>query len=247
MGINYSPKIVTDGLVLALDASNPKSYPGSGTTWFDLSGNGNNGTLTNGVGYDSANVGSLSFDGANDYVILQGNPNVDGVENLTICTIFNKNSSGSILSKRAGCPDGAGSPGNNRSIQLTANTDNGLTFTYPLGTGGSGPAGRNGTNVTVNNILSSNEWVFASVTFDSSNIILYTNGIEVYRETPTVSTVLKSAQSLRIGSSWSYCTGVNAPEALFTGKISYIITYEKTLTAQEIQQNFNATRGRYGI
>jgi hypothetical protein len=53
MAISYNPRIVTDGLVLALDAGNPKSYPGSGTTWTDLSGNGNNGTLVNGVGYNS--------------------------------------------------------------------------------------------------------------------------------------------------------------------------------------------------
>ncbi len=55
MSVHYSPRIVTDGLVLYLDAANPKSYPGSGTTWYDLSGNGNN--------------GSLLFDGSNDYII----------------------------------------------------------------------------------------------------------------------------------------------------------------------------------
>jgi hypothetical protein len=61
-------QIITDGLVLYLDAGNPASYPGSGTTWFDLSGNGNNGTLVNGVGYTSDNLGSLVFDGVDDYV-----------------------------------------------------------------------------------------------------------------------------------------------------------------------------------
>jgi hypothetical protein len=59
-------QIVTNGLVLLLDAGNPASYPGSGTTWFDLSGNGNNGTLVNGVGYNSDNGGSLVFDGVDD-------------------------------------------------------------------------------------------------------------------------------------------------------------------------------------
>jgi hypothetical protein len=67
MALSHSPSIVTDGLVLCLDAGNPKSYPGSGTTWTDLSGNGNNGTLVNGVGYSGDNLGSLSFDGVNDY------------------------------------------------------------------------------------------------------------------------------------------------------------------------------------
>ena len=65
MALAHSPKIITDGLVLCLDAGNTKSYPGSGTTWTDLSGNGNNGTLTNmdGANLDSANGGSFTFDG----------------------------------------------------------------------------------------------------------------------------------------------------------------------------------------
>ena len=52
MAFRYSPKIVTDGLVLSVDAANKKSYPGSGTTWYDLSGNAINGTLTNGPTFD---------------------------------------------------------------------------------------------------------------------------------------------------------------------------------------------------
>jgi hypothetical protein len=66
----YSGSVVTDGLVLNLDAGLPASYPGSGTTWFDLSGSGNDGTLTNGPTYSSSNGGSLVFDGSNDYVNL---------------------------------------------------------------------------------------------------------------------------------------------------------------------------------
>jgi hypothetical protein len=65
MTISYGPRIVTNGLVLALDAADRNSYPGSGTTWTDLSGNGNNGTLTNAVGYT---VDSLIFDGVDDYI-----------------------------------------------------------------------------------------------------------------------------------------------------------------------------------
>ena len=68
MGITYNPRTITDGLVLCLDAANSKSYPGSGTTWTDLSGRGNTGTLVNGVGYSGSNLGSLVFDGTNDYI-----------------------------------------------------------------------------------------------------------------------------------------------------------------------------------
>jgi hypothetical protein len=68
MGLSHSPSIITQNLVLCLDAGNPKSYPGSGTAWTDLSGNGNTGTLVNGVGYNSGNLGSLVFDGSNDHI-----------------------------------------------------------------------------------------------------------------------------------------------------------------------------------
>ena len=68
MAFSYSPKIVTDGLVLYLDAANNRSYPGSGTTWTDLSRGGNNGTLTNGPTFNGANGGSIVFDGTNDFI-----------------------------------------------------------------------------------------------------------------------------------------------------------------------------------
>ena len=64
----YGPRIVSNGLVLCLDAANKRSYPGTGTTWTDLSGNSNNGTLTNGPTFSAGNMGSILFDGTNDYV-----------------------------------------------------------------------------------------------------------------------------------------------------------------------------------
>ena len=68
MGVLYNSRIVTDGLVLCLDAGDKMSYPGAGTTWTDLSKNKNNGTLTNGPTFDSANGGSIVLDGTNDYI-----------------------------------------------------------------------------------------------------------------------------------------------------------------------------------
>ena len=72
MGVFAGPDVSESGLVLALDAGNLKSYPGSGTTWTDLSGRGNTGTLVNGVGYNGSNLGSLVFDGVDDYVQFGG-------------------------------------------------------------------------------------------------------------------------------------------------------------------------------
>jgi len=67
MGIAYNPQIVTDGLVLCLDAANIKSYPGSGASWFDISGNGHVMTLTNGPTFSTVNGGVLQFNGTNQY------------------------------------------------------------------------------------------------------------------------------------------------------------------------------------
>ena len=72
--------IVTSGLVLNLDANNVSSYSGTGTTWTDLSGQNNNGTLINGVGYSSVNGGALVFDGVNDYVNVASNPRISNTD-----------------------------------------------------------------------------------------------------------------------------------------------------------------------
>ena len=78
-------KIVTDGLVLSLNAADRNSYPGSGTTWTDTSGNGNNGTLTNGPTFNSGNGGYIQFDGTNDRVDIADANSLDfGTGGFTI-------------------------------------------------------------------------------------------------------------------------------------------------------------------
>jgi hypothetical protein len=92
----HSPRIVTDGLVLCLDAGNTKSYPGSGTTWTDLSGNGNDGTLTNGPTFDSGNLGSIVTDGSNDFIQTSAqmfNPN----SNFSVSFFVKRTGSGSLI------------------------------------------------------------------------------------------------------------------------------------------------------
>jgi hypothetical protein len=70
MAFYYSPKIVTDGLVLYLDAGNQLSYPGSGTTWTDLSRSQTNGTLVNGPTFNTGSLGSIVFDGVDDFLLV---------------------------------------------------------------------------------------------------------------------------------------------------------------------------------
>ena len=117
-----------NGLVLYLDAASPSSYPGSGTTWFDRTGNGNNGTLTNGPTYSSANFGSIVFDGVDDRV---DSINASSLTNMTIeMWIYDTRSSGDrdILSYNANTADG----------ESCSYTFNGSTFR----TDGNGVGGR---------------------------------------------------------------------------------------------------------
>ena len=88
MAIKHSPRIVTDGLVAHYDAANTKSYPGSGTTWKDISGNGNDGTLTNGITYSSENGGVLVLNGTSDYVVT-GSVMFNANSNFTFSMWFN--------------------------------------------------------------------------------------------------------------------------------------------------------------
>ena len=109
----HGPSIITQGLVLALDAADRNSYPGSGTTWTDLSGNGNTGTLTNGPTYNSANGGSIVFDGSNDYVNFSYNSSLNiGGLNITLSSwvrptsLVNLNAGGGIIVRDSGSNNG---------------------------------------------------------------------------------------------------------------------------------------------
>ena len=83
MGAAAGPDIIEDGLILCLDAGNRQSYAGSGTVWRDLVGS-NNGTLTNSPTFNSANAGSIVFDGVNDYVSITNNSTLRPTNELTI-------------------------------------------------------------------------------------------------------------------------------------------------------------------
>jgi hypothetical protein len=102
MGLSHSPSIVTDGLVLALDAANIKSYPGSGTAWTDLSGFGNTGTLVNGPTYSSANGGSIVFNGVDDYAITS---TITNYKSLNMWVYLDSKDT-YLLDARTGSPSG---------------------------------------------------------------------------------------------------------------------------------------------
>jgi hypothetical protein len=219
----HSPSIITNGLSLCLDAANSKSYSGSGTTWTDLSGNGNNGTLVNGVGYNSGNLGSLVFDGSNDYVSFTSNPpltnqiSVDVWVNLTATT---PNGNGWILGREGSYRLTYASS----SFQwVCATVNNGW---YTAGT----PVGANLT--TTNSIIN------VVGTYDGSNNRIYVNGI-------LIST--GSAISGNILTTGNYYLVRSDAGNIDYGKLNMYShkLYNRALTASEIQQNYNALKSRY--
>jgi hypothetical protein len=220
MAVNYNPKIVTDGLVLALDAANVKSYPGSGTTWTDLSGNGNTGTLVNGVGYDSDNGGSLSFDGVDDYANIGniGSPQEFSVSCWVNPTELNINANN-----------------NYRRILVSSFSANfilieqngAISFRVP---------GHTNQNNYAPGLLSLNNWAQITCVYNQDFRRVYQNGNLVGQQQIGSATV--NFGDIQI---------TDLSDQIFKGFISNLQVYNRALTAQEIQQNFNAVRGRYGI
>jgi hypothetical protein len=241
MGITYNPRIVTDGLVLALDAGNPKSYPGSGTTWTDLSGRGNNGTLTLGPTYNSENGGSLTFDGTDDYV---GWNTLDVVKwqnwtSITVDCVFKLVSYAGATSGRqylfdfrdAGGVDGAFGCFYDSSIsplgfKLFYNTV-GNSYEEPLIT-----------------TFSLGQLIHYQVTFNktssTNNINHYINGVNIFTRSVTI-----NSNTTNTGRIWIGRYSLNGFQ--WNGNISNFKVYNRALSAAEISQNFNALRGRFGI
>ena len=232
MAISYNPRIVTDGLVLALDAGNPKSYPGSGTAWTDLSGNGNNGTLVNGVGYNSGNLGSLVFDGTDDYIL----------GTIPSSTFSGAHSIGCWFYRET-VTQWAGLFSNN--VNTTSCSI--FTFISTFNSLGTNQAGVNGASISVDlGADHLNKWIYAVITYagvtsgSAVNVYAYKNG-SLLTATGSLYWNLSSSSSYYIGRHWT------SASQILDGFIPQVSVYNRALTAAEIQQNFNATRSRFSI
>jgi len=219
--------IVTDGLVLNLDAGNPLSYPGTGTTWTDLTTNGNNGTLINGPTFDSGNGGSIVFDGTNDYVSsfpIQ----ISGNGSKTVSCFFKINTT--IRSGLCGTRNFDTSP-NGWVLCVNRTTSGNLSYYHTSGSILEIAAG-----------ISTNTWYNACVTYDVSTAIatLYLNGIIIGSPATSFTTINSSSFNGVIGAET-----VNG--GFLNGNIAQTLIYNRALSSQEVLQNYNATKGRYGL
>jgi hypothetical protein len=219
--------IVTSGLILNLDAGNRPSYPGSGTTWTDLSSTGSNGTLVNGPTYNSANSGSIVFDGTDDYVNCGTSPLPAGsisVFTWIYPTSFN-NTWNIIVTKWL--PSGS-----DFHWALKSDLNNGTNIRQNLYT-------TSNSDIYGTTAFSANTWYYVGFTIvNGGTLTFYKNGVT----DGTSSSVSRTPQSSRtqIGDD----RGI---QFALVGRIPQVSIYNRALTATEVSQNYNALRGRFGV
>jgi len=251
LAIFYNPRTITDGLVLALDAGNIKSYPGSGTTWNDLIRQGNNGTLLNGVGFDEGNFGSLTFDGVDDVVNIS---EINLQPPWTQSIVYKNLESTSTIAFRAAIHGNTSTsrPGfirvYNDIIDDTSSIRILLRYRNSSGTWSNfsdyvGPNGSSYVPFSQQDDFWVNRIMFLSITC-SSNFIYnyYIDGNLVFTRNRSTSNDLDNG----LGVNMIGARGTGTTEPL-NGNIYSSIFYNRELTAQEIKQNFNAVRGRFGL
>lgn len=208
--------IVTDGLILWLDASNPLSYPGSGTTWYDLSGHSNNGIMVRGVQPLS---NAMQFDGVDDFVACRDSTSLQLNKAITInafVKMVSVNTLGNIVSKNF-----------NTGFRCRVSSDR-TPWWYVSGNMLTAPA------------VNLNEWMCLTFMGDSSGLKIYKNGSLVASNNQAYAPSSVTIHDLNIG-----C--MSSSSELFKGQQNDIAIYNRALTPEEVNQNFNVLRNKYRI
>ena len=244
MGLSHSPSIVTSNLILALDAANPKSYSGSGNTWFDITGRGNHGTLVNGPAYSSNSGGYISCDGTNDYIEVLDNSIFDfGTNNFSVEYWFRKNATTTGHQHIWGVNkwNTGGSPGTNE-------------WDLDIGNGASGTgesvifaieSGSTSYLVAISNTPTLYLWNQVVAIRAGAGLSVYMNGAMIGTSSPvgmatTTSVNNISGRNIRIANS--------ALNNYYTKSDSSIVRiYNKALTPEEVKQNYDANKTRYAF
>jgi len=224
------PNIVENGLVLLLDAADKNSYKGTGTNWKDLSGNSNNGTLTNGPTFSNTNGGTIVFDGTNDYVAVADNSLLDITGDKTLCCWINLGAD----------PGGIGIAGK------MSNTLNGMGLAYSWNSKGFQAIAWNSTNspqLDKNLTRDINKWNYLAAVQSSTTRLIYAFDLVGMRSATGGGGTHSWDNSLQftIGSNTD---GYYVPS---NTKISIVQIYNRALTQLELQQNYNATKTRFGL
>lgn len=227
-----SPGLITNSLLMHLDAGNYVSYPATGTTWFDISGNINNGTLTGGPTYSTEGNGSIAF----------------------TTTSANYVNCGTSLILADGWSIGAfirtsGSAGTQFVMGRTAGSSGGFAQNYSLFIDSSnkakvGSSADSYANAASTTTLANNTWYYILGTYNSAGKVLsiYVNGVFEASTTLTTAPPTTAGLYTTLGAG----DGLDAANRL-NGNIAFGQIYTRNLMTQEVLQNFNATRARFGV
>jgi len=230
MGLAHSPKIVTDGLVLCLDAADIKSYPGTGTTWKDRSGNGNNGTLTNGPIFDSANGGSIDFDGTNDISLTTSNLTITGDQSIE--TFLKFNSLDSFLQGLVSNHDYVNT--SNFGVNQIQNDKIGISIGYTDG------SREYNSKYSIAAVVTGRYYhIVMTFNLNANQCKLYIDG--VLDSTFNLAKVVKYTSRPMVLARWDY----QYTHYYFDGNIASARYYSQTLTDEEVLQNYNAFKSRF--
>ena len=222
MGLGHSPSIVTNGLVLYLDAGNTKSYPGSGTTWTDLSGNGNGGS---GAAYSSNGRGSIYLNATPVACCSVASLGIgSGPFTLSIAVSYSR-----VHTTTFEIPFWVGVDSGTAGYGLGYSKPNVASMYAGWGSSSGEPTGYS---------RQLNTWYHLTATYNGTTNAFYVNG-SVYSSQAYV------ASNLTTGS--VYLGGLNGPYYTFIGTVAVPMVYNRALTAAEVAQNFNALRGRFGV
>jgi len=226
MSTKYSPQIVTSGLVLALDAANKVSYPGTGTGWYDLSANIHSGSLKNGPTFSNTKNGVIVFDGVDDYVSIPNNSNFNNGNNITVeawvlCTDWSTYTHPMIVAK-----------GINVEWILWKSNDTGVVG--KLGWRGLGTA-------YTTTSLPNNTWVQCVGSIGSAGQKVYLNGVLE----STVGNTTFTSGNINVTIATGLVTG--SPSNLLGANVAITRIYNRQLTDNQVLQNYNATKIRFGL
>jgi hypothetical protein len=227
-------KIVTLGLVLALDAADRNSYVSGSTVWNDVSGNGYNGILTNGPTFDSNNGGSIVFDGSNDYVSGSIIPTASYNNGHTVMA-FHKLTNVGFFPTIFGLGKMADASGD--CINVGYSNNFGTLQAYLITTGGTYTAG------IADNTL--NKLTCVTTTWDG----LAVNGTLKYYINKDVKSTITTQGLLNLDTIPSiYRVGNRRTlDIPFYGNIYNVLMYNRALTQQEINQNYDVIKKRFGL
>jgi len=227
--MQYGPKIVQNGLVVAIDAADRKSYSASGTVWRDLSGRNNNWTINGSPTFSQNNGGYFDLDNTNDYMNLAYNSSIPAGANTRSLMIWFYTVATSW-----------GVDVNNLFYQGDASSTTRSSFAIDMDNYPNIQVWTTGDDIILATPFSQTGWANICVTYNgATTILVYCNGI-LYG-TKTLAAVLNTGVGqLFLGSAGVY-------GAYFNGRLSNLLMYNRALSASEVLQNFNATRGRFGI